>query len=151
MRHIIPIISLAAAVGLLVGSSVCAETVYRWKDANGQSHYSQQPPEGVKKFETISSSGDPILHDDAATPPASSAAKDGATPAAKAGPGGATPAQQQRTQLCKQARENVTTLTQHATVTTDLNGDGKPVTLNAAQHDKALSDANKQVDLYCNQ
>lgn len=151
MRHLIPIISLAAAVGLLVGTSVSAETVYRWKDANGQSHYSQQPPEGVKKFETINSAGDPILHDDASAPAASSPAKDGAAPAAKAGPGGATPAQQQRAQLCKQARANAATLTQHATVTTDLNGDGKLVTLNAAQHDKALNDANKQVDLYCNQ
>ncbi|MBS0194642.1 MAG: DUF4124 domain-containing protein [Proteobacteria bacterium] len=154
MRHhspapVRPLIGLLVAIGLLAGSLAMAETVYKWKDANGQSHYSQQPPDGVKKYETITSAG--TVDTDDANSPATPASGGKDHVAAGNAASSATPAQQQRTQLCKQARDNVDTLNQHATVTTDLNGDGKPVTLNAAQHDKALSDAKKQVDLYCAQ
>ena len=152
MRHLSQaptkaLISLAAAVGLLVGASAAADTVYKWKDANGQSHYSQQPPDGVKKYETINSAGNNVVDSgDASAQPTADVASGKKDAAAAAG---ATPAQQQRQQLCKQAHDNATLLTQHATVSTDLNGDGKQVTLNAAQHDQALKDANKAVDLYC--
>ncbi|MBS0213007.1 MAG: DUF4124 domain-containing protein [Proteobacteria bacterium] len=153
MRHhspapVRPLIGLLVAIGLLAGSLAMAETVYKWKDANGQSHYSQQPPDGVKKYETITSAGN-VDADDASSPAApASGSRDHA---ASGNASGMTPAQQQRGQLCKSARDNVDVLTKNATVSTDLNGDGKIVTLNAAQHDKALSDAKKQVDLYCAQ
>ncbi|MBS0575347.1 MAG: DUF4124 domain-containing protein [Proteobacteria bacterium] len=154
MRHHRPapsraLIGLLLATGLLVGSAVVAGTVYKWKDANGQSHYSQQPPDGVKKYDTINGASDAWANG----PGAASAASDkhdGATASTKPA-AGQTPAQQQRAQLCTQARANVTTLNQHAKVTADINGDGKPVALNAAQHDQALRDANKQVELYCAQ
>lgn len=145
------LIVLLLATGLLAGSAVVAGTVYKWKDANGQSHYSQQPPDGVKKYETISGASDAWANNPSASPAASSPHDAGSASAKPAAAAGQTPAQQQRAQLCAQARANVTTLNQHATVSADVNGDGKPVTLNAAQHDKALSDANKQVDLYCSQ
>ncbi len=141
------ILVLATAIGLLVGATAMADTVYKWKDANGQSHYSQQPPEG-RKYETINSAGDAALRNDQL--PAASAASDKQDSAAATGkPGAPTPAQRQREQLCKNARANAATLTQHAVVTGDINGDGKTVTLNAAQHDQALKDANKAIDLYC--
>jgi len=143
------LISLVVAIGLLAGTVAMAGTVYRWKDANGQSHYSQQPPDGVKKYETITSSGNAgATDDDSAAAPATAAAsgkKDNGSA------GGMTPAQEQRQKNCKAARDNQTTLTQHATVNADVNGDGKLVTLNAAQHDQMLAEAKKQVDLYCSQ
>ncbi|HTA65250.1 MAG TPA: DUF4124 domain-containing protein, partial [Xanthomonadaceae bacterium] len=142
------IITLVAAIGLLAGTSVLGETVYKWKDANGQSHYSQQPPEGTTKYEAINTAGDTVDDSsDTSQPKADSGAQNSGGSAAATGD--LTPAQAQRQQLCKSARDNAATLTTHATVNADINGDGKPVTLNAAQHDAALSDANKQVDLYC--
>lgn len=142
------IIILVAAIGLLAGASAISGTVYKWKDANGQSHYSQQPPEGVKKFETIDTAGD-TMADASDTSQPNPDSGDQKAAGAAGGAAGLTPAQTQRQQLCKGARDNAATLTAHATVKADVNGDGKQVTLNAAQHDAALSDANKQVDLYC--
>lgn len=144
------ILGLFLVAGLLAGSAVLAGTVYKWKDANGQSHYSQQPPDGVKNYDTISGAGDAWKDGPNAGKAAPASGKGDAAHGSQAA-AGQTPAQQQRTQLCAQARANVTTLNQHAKVTADINGDGKPVALNAAQHDQALRDANKQVDLYCAQ
>lgn len=145
MRNSSLIISLAAAAALLAGASAFGETVYKWKDAQGQSHYTQQQPEGVK-YETITAAGNTMSDSADASQVASDAAdqKSGGDSS-----GGQTPAQQQRQQMCTSARANADLLTKNATVHTDLNGDGKQVTLNAAQHDQALADANKQVDLYC--
>ena len=144
------ILPLILAASLVTGLSAYARSpVYKWKDANGQSHYSQSPPEGVK-YQTIMLTGEP----GDATNPASATASQPATPAATSNgttgnPANPTPAQVQRQKLCANARANVTTLTEHATVVGDVNGDGTPVTLDAKQHDSAMIDANKQVDLYC--
>lgn len=135
-------IALLAATGLLAGTLAMASTVYRWKDATGQSHYSQQPPDGVKNYDTITTVGDQAM---ASEGDSSASAGEHETVSAK------TPAQLQRETLCKQAHANVTTLTQNAVVRSDVNGTGKPVTLDVAQHERALSDAKKQVGLYCAQ
>ncbi|HEY2345207.1 MAG TPA: DUF4124 domain-containing protein [Xanthomonadaceae bacterium] len=151
MRHSSLIISLAAALGVLACASAFGNTVYKWKDAQGQSHYSQQPPDGIK-YETINTAGDTLADVADASQPKPDAASDQkpASSSDSGAPAGMTPAQQQRQQLCKQARDNANTLTTNPTVKMDVNGDGKQVTLNAAQHDQALSDATKQADLYCN-
>ena len=52
------LIPLVAAIGLFAVSNASAgDPVYKWKDANGQSHYSQQPPDKGVKFETITQPG----------------------------------------------------------------------------------------------
>ncbi len=149
MRNSSLIISLAAAAALLAGASAFGETVYKWKDAQGQSHYSQQQPAEGVKYETITGAGDTVADSGDASQAQGADQKSGGSSSGSGDAGGQTPAQQQRQQMCTSARANADLLTKNATVHTDLNGDGKQVTLNAAQHDQALADANKQVDLYC--
>lgn len=134
---------LVVVAGLVVVvNAAFADPVYKWRDSSGHSHYSQTPPEG-QKYETITPAGH-------SSSDASDAKPAGAeVPATGDAAKSLTPAQVTRQKLCVAARANMSTLTSHATVTSDINGDGKQVTLNAAQHDAALSDAKKQVDLYC--
>ena len=147
------IITLIAAIGLLAGASAVSGTVCCWKSAGRQLAVPLIRNSRLRagwQCETIESAGDTMADASDASPqnPDSSDHKDKGS-ASSGGDAGMTPAQAQRQQLCKGAHDNVATLTAHATVKADVNGDGKQVTLNAAQHDAALSDANKQVDLYC--
>ena len=130
------------AIGLLAGSSALAnDPVYKWKDANGQSHYSQQPPDGVK-YETISTSG---LTTANSTPTAAS----GATGAQASAAGATTPGQAARQKGCEAAQKNVDTFTNAGAVTMDVNGDGKPVALSPSQQTEQLALAKQQVAVYC--
>jgi hypothetical protein len=63
MRIPIPLpTSLAALVCVFAFASsavIAADAVYKWKDANGQSHYSQSPPPSGTKYEMITPVGGP--------------------------------------------------------------------------------------------
>lgn len=125
-------------VGLLAGTSALAgDPVYKWKDANGQSHYSQQPPDGIK-YETISTSGVSTSNATAAAAPGAAAAQPGTTPGQIA-----------RQKSCEQAQKNVDTFTNSAAVAMDVNGDGKTVALSADQQAQQLSLAKQQVTVFC--
>lgn len=139
---------LIVSIGLFaMFSASAADPVFKWKDAQGHSHYSQSPPQGIK-YETIAASGAPVDGSITSTESAQSA-NSAAQPEHGAANAESTPAQKQRTKLCETARANAVTLKSNATVIGDVNGDGKAVTLNVQQHDAALSDANKEVALYC--
>ena len=144
MRNLFPRASLLLA-GLIIATAASAtDPVYKWKDSSGHSHYSQTPPEG-QKYQTITPTGTSAENAATAPPPvAAKASVDAAT-------AGLSPAQVTRKKNCDTARANINTLNAHASVTSDINGDGKPVTLNVAQHNAALVEAGKQVDLYCAQ
>lgn len=135
------ITSLIVAASLLAGMSATAsDPVYKWKDANGQSHYSQQPPQGIK-YETMTPAGT------AATAPvaAANAADTAKAPAAS----GQTPAQIERQKYCDTARKSVDVLTTHPLVDMDINGDGKPVRLTPEQQTAQLEKAKQQVAALC--
>jgi hypothetical protein len=143
---------LVLAIGLFATLGASAgDPVYKWKDVQGHYHYAQSPPEGIK-YETITASGEPsvsqlpLTGEPTAEPEPK---KDTVAKADDSSNGTQTPAQIERQKLCTTAQANATTLNTHATVVGDVNGDGKPVTLNAKQHDAALENAKKQVDLYC--
>jgi hypothetical protein len=91
---------LAAA---LAPASVAAQTVYKWKDARGVTHYSERPPV-AGRYTQQDGKRDPV----AAKP----AAK--ADQAAKPDP------------RCNTARGNLATLQGKAPVQMDSDGDGKP-------------------------
>lgn len=139
-----------AAIALLAASSASAtDPVYRWKDANGQSHYSQQPPEKGVKYETIASSGAPASAA-AATPAHGESAPAPKNPAASpANANGATPAQNERQRLCETARKNVDVLTNRPLVEMDINNTGTPVRLTPEQQTQQLDIARKQQTSYC--
>ena len=134
-------------VGLILAAAAsAANPVYKWKDSRGHSHYSQSPPQD-QKYQTIMPTG--VSTDSSATaPPAAMAVAKASDDASMAG---LTPALVMRKKNCDTARANISTLNAHASVTSDINGDGKAVTLNVAQHNAALAEAGKQVDLYCAQ
>ncbi|ACA12687.1 DUF4124 domain-containing protein [Xylella fastidiosa subsp. multiplex] len=104
---------------LLASISVSAGTLYKWKDANGVSHYSGTPPQHAQSFETISVSH----HGESAV---SSQTASVESPA------------------CVNARKNLELLSGSGKLMLDSNGDGKPDTpLDEAQRvaQKALAEA----------
>jgi hypothetical protein len=119
------LIPAVVAIGLLAGSiASAADPVYHWKDSNGQSHYSQQPPEKGIKYETISASGAP-----ASAAPAAKTEGGVTAPPAKAttgAPAGQTPADAKRQQQCEAATKNVDILANRPLVEMDINGTGTP-------------------------
>jgi hypothetical protein len=130
------------AIGLLAGTSAMAgDPVYKWKDANGQSHYSQQPPEGVK-YETIATSG---LSTNNATATDTSAA--GAAQPAAAGQSAAQTARQKD---CDIATKNAEMFANKPVVSMDIHGDGKSVTLTPEQQSAQLNLAKQQIAQFCN-
>ena len=143
--------SLCVAIGLLAMTTAsAADPVYHWKDSNGQSHYSQQPPEKGIKFETITSTGAP------ATPaaPAASGKSETAAASSKSGPtppaaNGPTQAQSERQKLCDTARKNVDVLANRPLVEMDVNGSGTPQRLTPEQQTQQLDIARKQQAAYC--
>ena len=146
MRNLFLSASLLLAGLILAATASATDPVYKWKDSSGHSHYSQSAPQG-QKYQIIMPTG--VTTDSAATAPPAAMAVDKVTDDATAH--GLTPAQVMRKKNCDTARANISTLNAHASVTSDINGDGKAVTLNVAQHNAALVEAGKQVDLYCAQ
>jgi hypothetical protein len=135
------IIPLVVAISMLAGATaIASDPVYKWKDASGQSHYSQQVPEGVK-YETITTTSGSTT----TTPDQAAAGDAGTTKAAS----GATPAQVARQRNCDIAQKNVAAFASAPALSMDVNGDGKPVTLTADQQTSQLNLAKQQVAVYC--
>ncbi|MGF6419206.1 hypothetical protein ABH900_002715 [Stenotrophomonas sp. AN71] len=110
---------LASASGAMAGP------VYKWKDANGVTQYSETPPAG-KKYET---------REQARTPQA--AASTG-TPAAPV------------PERCSTARANLALLDGGGQVMQDTDGDGKPDTpLTPEQHTAQKGLAEAAIKAYC--
>lgn len=111
---------------LLASATAGAANVYKWKDANGVTQYSEKPPAG-QKYETRE-----VQTRDPAAPRA-------AAPVAAAESG-----------ECTKARDNLTLLAGKNAVMQDTDGDGKPETaLNDDQRgaQKALAEA--AIKAYC--
>ncbi len=110
---------------LLASAHAVAGPVYKWKDANGVTQYSETPPAG-KKFETREQARSP------------QAAAGTGTPAA--------PVPEQ----CSTARANLALLEGSGPVMQDTNGDGKPDTALTPEQrtaQKGLADA--AIKAYC--
>lgn len=138
------ILMLVVAIGLLASAGVmAADAVYKWKDASGQSHYSQTPPQG-QKYETITPAGN-------STPSPSpagtySSQTTGAMPAA---PAASHPNLAMRLKNCTTARSNVAALTNNPTAPIDTTGAGKPAPVTPAVRSAELERAKQQVSQYC--
>lgn len=111
----------SAAHGAIAGNG----NLYKWKDANGVTQYSERPPAG-QKYETrrITASGEPVA--------------------------AAEPDKADEDPQCTAARRNLELLAGNAPLMQDTNGDGKPDTpLDDAQRaaQKQLAEASAAV--YC--
>lgn len=112
---------------LLAGTAGAAD-LYKWKDANGVTHYSESPPAG-QKFEArrIDSRGGVGLAQEE-------------TSGAKESP------------QCIQARQNLKALSDSRPVMQDTDGDGKPdAKLDESQREAQRNLADAGVKAYCPQ
>ncbi|WP_367345049.1 DUF4124 domain-containing protein [Stenotrophomonas bentonitica] len=110
---------------LLVSATASAGTVYKWKDANGVTQYSEKPPTGQKAEQRQIQSRDP-----------------GAVAAAPAAPAESTD--------CTNARNNLTLLNGKGDVMQDSDGDGKPdKALDADQRTAQKGLAEAAIKAYC--
>jgi hypothetical protein len=137
-------ILLVVAIGLLAwASAMAADPVYKWKDAKGQSHYSQSPPQG-QKYEIISPLGESTPSP--STPGTYTSQAAAAVPEKPAAP---HPNLAMRLKNCETARSNVAALTNNPTAPIDTSGAGKPAPVTPEVRTAELNRAKQQVSQYC--
>jgi hypothetical protein len=117
-------LSRLSALLLLASATASAGNVYKWKDANGVTQYSEKPPAG-QTYEARQ-----VEHRD--PPPRETAA---------------APAENKE---CTSARSNLTLLNGTGKVMQDTDGDGKPdATLTDAQRSAQKTLAEAAIQAYC--
>lgn len=116
---------------LLVPTALAAADVYRWTDAQGTVHYSDQPHPGAEAV-TVD-------------PGAAAGSPNGDT----ANPSRTERAAEIRTKQCQKARKRLASLQEAATVTT-TGEDGEKRELSADERVQAIARAEKDVAGLCN-
>jgi hypothetical protein len=135
-----PLAFCIALALLAVAGGASAQQYYKWKDANGVTHYTKTPPpEGTQ--------ADRVAVNAAAPTPDPAAA--GTAPKADAGTGMSSTAAQQRSAACQTAQANLDTLQNNPFVSIDKDGDGKPELLTVEEHNAQLAIAREQVRTLC--
>ncbi|WP_448096879.1 DUF4124 domain-containing protein [Luteibacter yeojuensis] len=133
------------ALALLV--SVCPlafAQAYKWKDAQGVTHYADAPPPGGMKYEKIKTSG--TAEAPAPAPAASATASANANGTKAAAGNDDTPANRQK--LCDQLRKNLDILNNEKVVTMD-DGKGGVKQVDDATRQSQIKTAQAQMTLYC--
>ena len=136
-----------AAAALAVCGSASAQ-VYKWKDANGTTHYSDVPPPAGSKYDKVSVSSN-VATPVAATPASPSSTASAATVAQSAqntAPTADTP--DNRAKLCKQLGSNIALLNSDQPVTA---GDASTPQhgMSDVQRRQELATAQAQKKQYC--
>jgi hypothetical protein len=137
MRRYLVLAFLLAVCPLAFGQA------YKWKDAQGVTHYSDSPPPAGTKVEKIKTSGVVI-------PPAGEAAP-AATPApaaTKPAPDQVTDTPANRAKLCDQLHKNADTLSKEKNVSVD-DGKGGSKVLDDAGRARQVETTQAQITLYC--
>jgi hypothetical protein len=135
-----PLAFCLALALLAVAGSASAQQYYKWKDANGVTHYTKTPPpEGTPADRVAVRAAAP------APDPGTTAAE----PKADAGAGMSGAALQQRSAACQTAQANLDTLQNNPFVSIDKDGDGKPELLTVEEHEAQLRIAREQVRTLC--
>jgi hypothetical protein len=139
MRRYLVLALLVAVCPLAFGQA------YKWKDAQGVTHYADSPPPAGTKVEKIKTSG-------VVVPPAGNPAPAPArasTAAAKPAPAGAvadTP--DNRNKLCDQLKKNADTLGKEKNVSVD-DGKGGTRVLDDAGRKREVETTQAQMTIYC--
>ena len=117
-------LSRLSALLLLASATASAGNVYKWKDANGVTQYSEKPPTGQKYEARQVENRDPVPRATAAAPAENKA--------------------------CTDARGNLALLDGPGKVLQDTDGDGKPDTaLTDAQRSAQKTLAETAILAYC--
>ena len=142
----------ASAIGLslaCVAGLASAQQIYKWKDANGVTHFSQTPPTTRTHYPNMLLANEPDL---SSNPPSSTAADgDGesesdAAPRQAAASSGEQDTPSNRAALCKQLSSNITLLQSKQPV---VNGSGKQEIMSDKAREQQLSTARAQQAQYC--
>lgn len=128
--------------------AVSAQQIYKWVDANGQVHFSQNPPkdgsyQNVTPQEPVSGTTTGGTHTAHTSWPSSSSSS-----------GGNNAALQSKTddeERCAKARERISFLQEKTAHRLMVTGDdGQPARMTDEQFDEQLKDAQDAADKYCN-
>ncbi|OOG36419.1 DUF4124 domain-containing protein [Rhodanobacter sp. C05] len=130
------------AVALLLLAPLATAQVYKWTDASGTVHYSQDAPPQGTKYKQVTTTGtvDPVA-------PASKENREVNTESAS------TPAQpvadtpENRAKLCTSLKSNLAALQGSGPVV--MQEDGKPTALDDTQRKQQASAAQSQYSQYC--
>lgn len=135
----LPAAFVIGSIFFCAATASSAQEVYKWKDKNGVSHYSQSPP----------ASGAYTMHQAAKDPARSASAATGAATALAGAATGATGASAAVNPQCANARKNITALEGKNSVQLDSDGDGKlDKTLSAAERANQLELAKLSLKAY---
>jgi hypothetical protein len=133
-------------LALILLVSVCPlafAQAYKWKDAQGVTHYADAPPPGNAKYEKIKTTG---TVEAPAPAPAASAGTAASNSAKAAGNNDDTPAN--RKKLCDQLHKNVDILNNEKVVTMD-DGKGGVKAVDDATRANQLKTTQAQITVYC--
>jgi hypothetical protein len=146
--------ALAALLGALVLTSPVMADIYKWKDAKGVTNYSAEPPANVSDAVRVkvqgkmpSDSGVAVQRLETQREDARKAQEEAAKkPAAPATSDKKSP--EQYAERCKQYRENLKTMQEHAQVrTTDSKGEVR--TLTEEEKQSKLDETQRQIKAFC--
>ena len=130
------------AVALLLLAPLATAQVYKWTDASGTVHYSQDAPAQGTKFSKVTTTGtvQPL-----APPVSSEASGSSETASAPAKPVADTP--ENRSKMCESLKANLAALQGSGPVV--MQQDGKATALDTAQRKQQLDAAQGQYNQYC--
>ena len=131
---------LFAIAALVCAGDANAQKFYKWKDADGVTHYTATPPPDGQQADNVAVDAAPAAPVDATGEPSASDA-----PAEGEG----TPIAKQRAAACEIARNNLQILKTNPFVSMDKDGDGKSELLTAQEQSEQLERAEAGVLALC--
>ncbi len=144
----------ASAVGLslaCVAGFASAQQIYKWKDANGVTHFSQTPPTSSTHYTKMKLASEPNVSSNPSTPATEGTSDQGDS---RSAPQAANSNESQRdtpsnrTELCKQLDSNITLLQGKQPVVTGGSG-GKQEVMSDNAREQQLATARAQQAQYC--
>jgi hypothetical protein len=146
MRHLIQVV-LVSGIMCSAIATVVGQTVYKWTDADGVTHYSEQPPVAVKAKQLMLNGGVPasVSATAASVPASSQSATAGALDAAR---------RDYPKQACASAQINLKQLSSDRMVLDSSTAESPPGAfgpraLTPEQRDAAKLKAQQQIQQYC--
>ena len=142
---------VASTIGLslaCIAGFASAQQIYKWKDANGVTHFSQTPPSSGMQYTKMHLTSEPDVSSN--PPPAADTdnTEPGAPQQAAASSGSQPDTPSNRAELCKQLTTNISLLRSKQPVVTGGN-DGKQQVMSDNAREAQLATAQAQQAQYC--
>lgn len=149
LRTLLAVSAFGLALACVAGFA-SAQQIYKWKDANGVTHFSQTPPANGMHYTKMRLTNEPDVASNPPAPASGDANDQGdAHPAPQAAPANQTQADtpSNRAELCKQLSSNITLLQGKQPVVTG--GSGKQAVMSDSAREQQLATARAQQVQYC--